>query len=253
MAFKLFKSKSLEERAKQRKDAMGAVVKDEIKQEILEEVMAEMEEMFAGLAQDLSEMDLSEFKEELRGLKGEDGISIEGDRGLGGDKGDKGDRGDSGRDGLDGRDGSDGKDGRDADETQIIFDVLKRIPKPKDSKPGRDGSPDTGAQIVQKINALPETSDKQIDVSHIKNLISLIKKYAEVPALGRRTGGGGITIETPTGTVNGVNATFDVTMSPKYLVIDSVSKFEGIHYTITNSRITIIDGSPPVTFIRAIV
>src|SRR3990167_5667859 len=41
------------------------------------------------------------------------------------------------------------------------------------------GSPDTGEQIVGKINALEAIEGKQIDASHIKNLISLIKKHSE--------------------------------------------------------------------------
>lgn len=51
-------------------------------------------------------------------------------------------------DGVDGKDGIDGKDGND----------------------GKDGSPDTGEQIVDKINELPITPENQIDASHIKNL-----------------------------------------------------------------------------------
>lgn len=53
------------------------------------------------------------------------------------------------RDGRDGLNGSDGRDGLD----------------------GKDGSPDTGVQIVDKINSLDtKDSSLQIDASHIKNL-----------------------------------------------------------------------------------
>lgn len=46
----------------------------------------------------------------------------------------------------------------------------------KPGEPGKDGSPDTGGQIVAKVNALPPTPDMQIDASHIKNLDRYIKK-----------------------------------------------------------------------------
>src|SRR5258708_24632766 len=53
-----------------------------------------------------------------------------------------------GKDGLNGQDGKDGKAGDN----------------------GKDGSPDTGEQIVEKINQLPEDDELKIDASHIKNL-----------------------------------------------------------------------------------
>lgn len=91
----------------------------------------------------------------------------------------KGDKGDPGRDG---RDGVDGKPGKNADETFVIQEITKKIPKPRDGINGRDGkdglsgidgSPDTGEQIVDKINALPTNKDSaKIDVSHIKGLPS---------------------------------------------------------------------------------
>ena len=53
--------------------------------------------------------------------------------------------------GEDGKDGQDGKDG-------------------VDGKDGKDGSPDTGENIVDKINALSLDEENKIDASHIKNL-----------------------------------------------------------------------------------
>lgn len=84
-----------------------------------------------------------------------------------------------------GEKGEDGKDGKDADESRIVALVLKRIPKPKDGVDGKDGrtpikgvdyfdgkdgSPDTGKEIVEKINKLELKPEFQIDASHIKNL-----------------------------------------------------------------------------------
>lgn len=61
-----------------------------------------------------------------------------------------------GRNGRDGRDGVNGKDGLDG----------------MNGKDGKDGSPDTGEQIIQKIN----DSDGQIDSERIKGLDEKIKK-----------------------------------------------------------------------------
>ena len=144
-----------------------------------------------------------------------------------------------------------GRDGKDADEIKIEMNVLSRLPPPKIGPPGKDGIAVSGEVIVKKINILELVPDKQIDASHIKNLISLIKKYSDHGIMLR--GGGGITLETPTGTVNGINTIFDVTMSPKYLIIDGISKFQDVHYTLTGSRINIIDGAPPVQYLRAII
>lgn len=59
------------------------------------------------------------------------------------------------KDGKDGKDGTDGKDGKD----------------------GKDGSPDTGEQIVDKINALDTDPENQIDAKHIKNLPKATADY----------------------------------------------------------------------------
>lgn len=63
--------------------------------------------------------------------------------------------------------------------------------------------------------------------------------------------GGGISVETPTGTVNGSNVTFTVSNAPSYIVVDGVSKFETLHYTYAAGTITITDGAPPVQYIRS--
>ena len=84
----------------------------------------------------------SDGKDGIDGRDGKDGKD-----GKAGPKGPKGDRGDSGKDGKDGKDGADGKD-------------------------GEDGSPDSGADIIKKINSVG-TSPK-IDASHIKNLSTFI-------------------------------------------------------------------------------
>lgn len=101
--------------------------------------------------------------DKLRGEKGETGevgpIGTQGERGPVGPKGDKGDCGESGLDGLDGLDGTDGEDGL-------------------DGKNGKDGSPDTGEQIIEKINALDDKAPK-IDAKHIDNLPHSVERIIE--------------------------------------------------------------------------
>jgi len=57
--------------------------------------------------------------------------------------------------------------------------IISQIPIPKDGvngQNGKEGSPDTGEQIVEKINDLPTDEDElKIDASHIKNLPKMVK------------------------------------------------------------------------------
>lgn len=77
-----------------------------------------------------------------------------------------------GKDGVDGKDGRDGVDGytpvKGIDYRDGIdgYTPIRGV----DYNDGRDGSPDTGEQIVEKINNLEIDEQYQIDASHIKNL-----------------------------------------------------------------------------------
>ncbi len=64
--------------------------------------------------------------------------------------------------------------------------------------------------------------------------------------------GGGSSVEIPAGTPNSILTTFIVANTPKYIVVDGVTKFETVHYTYLAGTITITDGAPPVQFIRSI-
>lgn len=61
-------------------------------------------------------------------------------------------------------------------------------------------------------------------------------------------GGSGWTIETPTGTVNGVNKTFIATATPKCVVADGITYFENDGYTLSTFTITMTVA--PTGFIR---
>lgn len=63
-------------------------------------------------------------------------------------------------------------------QLKIKKEELKKKLDIKDGEPGSDGSPDTGHDIVLKINSLPISPSSQIDASHIKNLTNLISSFS---------------------------------------------------------------------------
>jgi len=63
--------------------------------------------------------------------------------------------------------------------------------------------------------------------------------------------GTGVTVETPTGTVDATNASFTVTAEPKWIVSDGITYFDGAGYTYAALSITM--DVPPSQFIRAII
>lgn len=67
--------------------------------------------------------------------------------------------------------------------------------------------------------------------------------------------GGGIAVETPTGTVNGANTVFTATNEPIFVVADGMTRFDGVGYTLTGSgpyTITFNALIPPVESIRSV-
>ena len=189
-----------------------------------------------------------------------------------GEKGDKGDQGESGRDGMDGkdgengkngRDGKDGRDGRDGADGQNGADGINGI----DGINGRDGSPDSPQQMADKINTLYEKIKPEVIIgwgdlqNKIRNQLSQdfdvrigvskteVKRLTDRVVTLEAGGGGGYTIETPTGSVNGSNTTFTVTVAPEYIVVDGAAKFENAGYTIAG--LTITTDVPPLEYIRS--
>lgn len=75
-------------------------------------------------------------------------------RKLKGVKGDKGERGIDGKDGKDGKDGRDGVDGKDGERGFVGEEGRpgKDGLSGKDGVGGKDGSPDTGKEIIEKVN-----------------------------------------------------------------------------------------------------
>lgn len=63
-------------------------------------------------------------------------------------------------------------------------------------------------------------------------------------------GGGGSSVETPAGSVNGSNVSFTVAEEPAWIIVDGVTYFAGAGYTYSAGTLTI--DTPPVSFIRSI-
>jgi hypothetical protein len=59
--------------------------------------------------------------------------------------------------------------------------------------------------------------------------------------------GSGVTVETPSGTINGVNATFTVTNTPKWVTINGVTYYENDGYTLSGLTLTIVASIIPMT------
>lgn len=83
----------------------------------------------------------------------------------------------NGKDGKDGKDGAQGPKGDKGDRgPQGRTFIALRGATGEQGPAGKDGSPDTGEQIVDKINALPVDNDvDKIDAAHIKNLPDVVR------------------------------------------------------------------------------
>jgi len=93
----------------------------------------------------------------------------------------------------------DGKDGKSVIEGQIIQRVLEKIPVPKDGKDGEkggDGSPDTGEQIVEKLNPLENVLDFKI----LRNIPDFVT-HNQLPHSGGGGGGTNLNFRNSTGGV----------------------------------------------------
>lgn len=162
----------------------------------------------------------------------------------------------------DGKDGQDGKDGTTPDLDVVAKEVLSKI-----DLPTKEELEDTLKQLVSK---------KKLTVKDIDGIDEYIASIRRAVMLGGNVRGGGdtvaagsgvtittsngvktinaaggVSVETPTGTVDGSNTVFTVSNAPVFIVVDGVNKYETLHYTYVAGTITITDGAPPVQFIRS--
>lgn len=150
------------------------------------------------------------------------------------------------------------KDGETPSDKKLLELILSVMPTPQDGKtptndellaiikpliPKIQELKLDGKEIVREINSLPIKPEFQIDASHIKNLPRSTSKSS-----GMMLGGGGFGIQTPIGTVNGINTTFTTLSRPTYIIADGITYFENSGYTISGNVITMT--SPPASYIR---
>ena len=184
--------------------------------------------------------------------------------------------------GKNGRDGAPGRDGKDADEEAVarraatfidyknIVSSVRKLIKVKD---GKDAAVDYGKVLADlKSNlTLDDIPGLRGEIDSYRNQLAgkhygkdtwargggdTVEEGAGITitptADGRKrisaTGSGGITIETPTGTVNAVNTTFTPTKEPLYAVADGIQYFESAGYTWDGTRI--VFDVPPSQYVR---
>ena len=121
-------------------------------------------------------------------------------------RGKDGKKGDTGKDGYTPIKNKDYFDGKDAvlDEIKVISEVLSKVPIPRDGLngkdgesivgprgengiDGKDGSPDTGEQIIEKLNPIKNS----LDFTVLKN----IPDFLTTRDIGQSGGGGGPTLQ----------------------------------------------------------
>jgi len=109
-------------------------------------------------------------KQGKQGIPGEKGDSIKGDKG---DKGDTGEKGEKGDQGERGEKGERGENGKDAIATEIIKEVLVKIPTPKDGVDGKDGSPDTPEEVKNKLLKVGLSYEELQNIPDIQKIVQL--------------------------------------------------------------------------------
>ncbi len=184
----------------------------------------------------------------------------DGDKGEKGDPGEKGEKGKDGRDGRDGRDGADGLDGRDGrdgkdgemgmvDEATIAYleaEIKRLEERIGEARQGRTG---WGAHplVVTDGSTVIDKNTRRINFG---TNLTVSRAADGTLTVNANTGGGGSTIETPTGTIDGSNTSFTVTAEPTYVVSDGITYFNGAGYTY--AALTLTMDVPPSQYIRAI-
>lgn len=187
-------------------------------------------------------------------LKGVSVVTIKGD------KGDTGDQGIPGKDGSDGADskvpgpkgdpGVDGTNGRDGKDSKVPGpkgdrgDVGPAGVRGKDGlkgKAGADGSPDTGEDILKKINKDKTTLIKRDKVEGLDE-IERRARTAEANSQWRGGGGSFVYAHDISASLNGVLKTFTLVANAKVISVFA-SSFPGVFrpttdYTTTSSTIT---------------
>jgi hypothetical protein len=129
-------------------------------------------------------------------------------------------------------------------------------------------------KVIERVEVIKEVLPEEIDVSIVKGAVSkkdienrdkkvldgMARIDGRIKLIDQRWGGHGggssskskgISVETPTGDVNGSNVTFTVTNTPLFVVADNLVIIDGFGYTYSAPTITMSSNIPPVQFIRS--
>lgn len=187
-----------------------------------------------------------------QGVQGEKGER--GERGERGAQGVAGTRGEKGDKGAPGKNGEKGKDGK----SPSFKDIWEKI-KNKIEKKHEDITQTTRTLIASKTYSLKEMDDVNYAPASLTGgepSHGAVLKYNrtthkwELDTDDNDGAGGGVTVETPSGDVDGSNKVFGTTNTPKWIVIDGIVYFDGAGYSYSSPTITV--DTPPALYIRSI-
>ena len=168
------------------------------------------------------------------------------------------------------RNGKDGRDGKDAEITPELVRQVAEMASEMVELPDfptlitqEPGAIRNALELLQgddrlsvaSIRGLPERFDELVRYVGAASGGTIGKQqvYAfirQAVSDGTIPAGGSVTVETPTGTVNSVNAAFTVTAIPKWIVSDGTTYYENAGYTRSSLNITM--DIPPSSYIRSI-
>ena len=137
------------------------------------------------------------------------------------------------------------KDGKDADETKIVQEILSKIKLPKPQEPEKP------EEIRDKLETLQ--GENKLSIQAIQSLPAILEELKSRPSgrsgpslISRRIRF--IDDETPTGTVNGVNAVFTISKTPETgslkVYVNGARMRVTEDYTVSNKTIT-FNTAPP--------
>lgn len=121
-----------------------------------------------------------------------------------------------------------------------------------------DPSDDPNKEVVRctarSTDTLTVTRAQEGTSASTKNTAS--KTYKMILSFTKKTyddfASGLVSVETPSGTVDGANTIFTVSNTPRFVVVDGFVRFSGFGYTFSAPTITVDPVAPPTGYIRSI-
>ncbi len=195
-----------------------------------------------------------------QGEKGEDSVvegpigpvgpaGPQGNEGEQGPAGPVGPQGEQGEQGPAGKDGKDGKDAAPVDLKKVSKEIESRV----SDAVGKyvDVKYNETASVLQKHVASKTYSMRELSDTQSATVGQTMVKQADGSWAPGTSSGSGVTVETPSGSVNSSNVTFTVTATPKWIVSDGITYFSGAGYSLATLTVTM--DVAPSSFIRAII